>query len=154
MPNRSNGDGADDAAAWHRLAEVTDRRRALWLQSGDATRWSPCGIAWDAIAVTPLALGLGTLAAMGLSPAAGYPVLADRVRDVLYILVPPGTAAIAASGHGSLRALSSGDQLLLPTTEHGTAAAHWISRPRPEKDPLLLLSAERLITCLSAQVAP
>lgn len=155
MPNRSNGDGADDAEAWHRLAEVTDHRRALWLQSDDATRWSPCGISWDALAVTPLALGLSTLADMGLNPAAGYPVLADRVRDVLYILVPAGTAAIAAGGHGSVRALSAGHQLLIPMTEHGTAAAHWISGPHHKQDPhLRLLSAERLITYLNAQVSP
>ena len=66
--------------------------------------------------------------ALHLGPHAGYPVLGDRIGDVLYLLVPPGTAA-ATAGLCGVRGLSTGGQLLWPLTAHGTASAHWISPP-------------------------
>ncbi|MGP3978985.1 hypothetical protein ACTWQF_34220 [Streptomyces sp. 8N114] len=114
---------------WHRLAQPTERHRALWARGSDSTRWAECGRTWDAVAITPISRGLDALGAMRLNPTAGFPVLADRLRDVLYILVPPRTGS-AAAGLPGVRILSLGDQLLLPQTPHGTEAAYWISTPR------------------------
>lgn len=121
--------GRPAAPTWHRLAQPTDRRRALWASSRDRTGWRACGWTWDAVAITPISVGLDALAAMHLGTASGHPVLADRIRDVLYVLVPPGTGT-AAAGLPGVRVLSRGNQLLFPDTEHGTASAHWISPPR------------------------
>ena len=134
------------APAWHRLALPTDRRRALWASSRDRTGWRACGWDWDAVAVTPIAVGLDALAAMHLGTASGHPVLADRIRDVLYILVPPGTGG-AAAGLPGVRVLSRGSQLLFPETEHGTAVTHWISPPRPSPR---LVRTDRLAAHLRA----
>ncbi|MFK4694147.1 hypothetical protein [Streptomyces pristinaespiralis] len=120
---------ASPAPSWHRLAQPTDRRRELWRRGSDSTRWIECGRRWDAVAITPLVCGLDALAAMRLGPRSGYPVLADLVRDVLYVLVPSGTGS-AAAGLPGVRVLTAGSQLLFPATDHGTPAAHWISPPR------------------------
>ncbi|MEU1895758.1 hypothetical protein [Streptomyces pristinaespiralis] len=135
------------ASPWHRLARPTDRRRALWGRGSDSTRWVECGGHWDAVAITPMVRGLDALAAMRLGPRSGYPVLADVVRDVLYVLVPSGTGNAAASLPG-VRVLTTGNQLLLPATDHGTPAAHWISPPR-EVSPRLV-RADRLTRHLRA----
>jgi hypothetical protein len=87
-----------------------------------------CGRSWDAIAISPITPGLDALAAMHLGVRSGYPVLADLVRDIVYVLVPPGTGS-TATGLPGVRMLSTGTQLLLPATDHGTPAAHWISPP-------------------------
>ncbi|MGA6159118.1 hypothetical protein ACPEIC_37905 [Stenotrophomonas sp. NPDC087984] len=94
------------APAWYRVAQPTSRRRALWIHGDDRTRWAACGRVWDAVAITPIQLGLDALAAMRLGVASGYPVLADQIRDVLYVLVPPGTgaAAVGLPGVGVLLA--------------------------------------------------
>ncbi|MBT2469372.1 hypothetical protein J7E97_16180 [Streptomyces sp. ISL-66] len=135
---------------WHSLAEVTNQRRALWARGSDHTRWAPCGAAWDAVAVTPMSLGLDALVGLGLGTGSGYPVLADRIRGILYVLVPPGEGSAAAMVSG-VRALSGGDQLLMPCTDHGTPSAHWISPPR--EVPPLLVPADRLAAQLQDLVA-
>lgn len=81
------------------------------------------------MAIVPIRLGLDALVALRISPRRGYPVLADYVRDQLYVMVPPGTGS-AAAGLPGVRVLSDGHQLLLPNTAHGTATAYWISPPR------------------------
>ncbi|MEV6133218.1 hypothetical protein AB0M05_41570 [Streptomyces violaceusniger] len=138
------------ALAWYRVAQPTSRRCALWTHGDDRTRWAACGCAWDAVAITPIQLGLDALAAMRLGVASGYPVLADQVRDVLYVLVPPGTAAAATDLPG-VRVLSTGSQLLIPVTEHGTPAAHWISPPHRSRP--RLVPADRITTHLRRLMA-
>ncbi|NUH42870.1 hypothetical protein HUF15_40325 [Streptomyces samsunensis] len=139
------------APSWYRMAQPTSRRRALWIRGGDRTRWAACGCAWDAVAITPIQLGLDALVAMRLGTESGYRVLADQIRGVLYILVPPGTGA-AAIGLPGVRVLSTGSQLLIPVTEHGTPAAHWISPPRPSRP--RLVPTGRLTTRLRRLMAP
>ncbi|CAL9677795.1 hypothetical protein SUDANB105_08106 (plasmid) [Streptomyces sp. enrichment culture] len=116
-------------STWHRLAQPSDRIRAQWVRGGERTRWAACGQNWDAVAITPIALGLDALVALRISPRRGYPVLADHLRDQLYVLVPPGTGR-AAAGLPGVRVLSDGHQLLVPQTAYGTPAAYWISPPR------------------------
>ncbi|MEU4898866.1 hypothetical protein AB0B12_42020 [Streptomyces sp. NPDC044780] len=139
------------AAAWYRVAQPTSRRRALWIHGGDRTRWAACGCAWDAVAITPIQLGLDALAAMRLGVDSGYPVLVDQIRGVLYVLVPPGTGA-AVIGLPGVRVLSTGSQLLIPVTEHGTPAAHWISPPRRSRP--RLVPTGRLTMHLRGLMAP
>ncbi|MFD4178145.1 hypothetical protein [Streptomyces anulatus] len=121
---------------WHRLAQPCDHLRALWGQGVDRTRWVACGRTWDAVAISPMALGLQALVAMRVGPRRGYPVLADHLRDQLYVLVPPGTGS-AAAGLPGVRVLGAGFQLLMPTTEHGTLVAHWVSPPGSASSPLV-----------------
>ncbi|MFD4483335.1 hypothetical protein ACFWPU_45550 [Streptomyces sp. NPDC058471] len=128
--------GKPSTSTWHRLGQPTDRLRVLWLRGSDRTQWLTCGQTWDAVAITPISHGLDVLAAMRVSPRRGYPVLADHLRDQLYVLVPPGTGH-AAVGLPGVRVLGDGFQLLVPTTTHGSAVAHWVSRPRVTPAPLI-----------------
>lgn len=138
------------APTWYSLAQVTGPRRALWARGTDHTRWAKCGADWDAVAIAPLSLGLDALVGLGLDAVAGYPVLADRVRGILYVLVPAGDGAIAAAVPG-MRALTKGDELLMPCTDHGTPSAHWISPPRAPVPPMV--PAGRLAAQLQDLVA-
>lgn len=95
-----------------------------------------CGQTWDAVAISPISHGLDALAAMRVSPRRGYPVLADHLRDQLYVLVPRGTGHQAA-GLPGVRVLGDGFQLLMPAAEHGSAVAHWVSPPREVPPPLI-----------------
>ncbi|MEU3204100.1 hypothetical protein ABZ702_09440 [Streptomyces cyaneofuscatus] len=124
------------APVWHRLAQPNDHLRALLGGSVDRTRWVACGHSWDAVAISPMAVGLEALVAMRVGPRSGYPVLADHLRDQLYVLVPPGTGS-AAAGLPGVRVLGAGFQLLMPTGEHGTLVAHWVSPPRGTPSPLV-----------------
>ncbi|MFD5898602.1 hypothetical protein [Streptomyces sp. NPDC060366] len=130
-------------ATWHRLAEPSDQRRALWTNGADRTRWATCGQAWDAVAITPISRGLDVLTAMCLDPRNGHPVIADQLSDVLYVLVPSGSGR-AAAGLRGVRVLSTGDYLMVPTTEPGSPAAYWISPPH-DTTPLRLVRTDRLI---------
>ncbi|MBL1121065.1 hypothetical protein JK364_53930 [Streptomyces sp. 110] len=76
---------------------------------------------------------------------------AIQIRDVLYILVLPGTST-AAIGLPGVRVLSTGSQLLIPVTEHGTPAAHWISPPHPS--PPRLVPTDWLTTHLRRLTVP
>jgi hypothetical protein len=87
---------------------------------------------------------------MQLGPKAGYRVLADRLRDELYVLVAPGTAAAAAEVPG-VHVLGRGRQLLMPTTDHGTFCAHWISARQSSP---LLVPADQLVTALRELTDP
>ncbi|MGW6202034.1 hypothetical protein ACWF9B_00035 [Streptomyces sp. NPDC055089] len=115
--------GTQPIPTWHRLAQPTDRLRALWVRGDDRTRWMTCGQTWNAVAVSPISQGLDALVAMRVSPRRGHPVLADHLRDQLYILVPPGTghAAVCCAG---VRVLGDGHKLLVPVSEHGGPVAH------------------------------
>ncbi|MFZ3475392.1 hypothetical protein ACODT3_43240 [Streptomyces sp. 4.24] len=135
---------------WYSLAQVTGPRQALWARGTDHTRWAKCGVDWDAVAITPLSLGLDALVGLGLGAGSGYPVLADRVRGILYVLVPAGDGGIAAAVPG-VRTLTRGDELLMPCTDHGTPSAHWVSPPRAAVP--LLAPAGRLAAQLQDLVA-
>ncbi|WP_331745945.1 hypothetical protein [Streptomyces sp. NBC_00872] len=139
--------GKSSTPAWHRLARPSDRLRAQWVRGDDRTHWVACGRTWDAVAVSPMSRGLDTLVAMRVGPRPGYPVLADHLRDQLYILVPPGTGHTAA-GLPGVRVLGRGVQLLMPVSEHGNPAAHWVSPPRAV--PPLLIRPDRLTHHLRA----
>ncbi|WP_229839722.1 hypothetical protein [Streptomyces rubiginosohelvolus] len=102
-----------------------------WRHRPEHTRWQACGQSWDAVAITPISLGLAALTALRLSPRRGYPVLADHLRDCLYVMVPPGTGS-AAAGLPGVRVLSDGHQLLIPHPGTGSPAAHWVSAPGAE----------------------
>lgn len=114
---------------WHRLARPSDRLRAQWVRGDDRTRWVACGRTWDAVAISPISRGLDALAAMRVGPRRGYPVLADHLRDQLYVLVPPGSGGEAAALPG-VRVLGDGFQLLMPAGQYGSPGAHWVSPPR------------------------
>lgn len=121
---------------WHRLAQPSDRLRAQWVRGDDRTQWVACGRTWDAVAISPMSRGLDALVAMRVGPRRGYPVLADHLRDQLYVLVPPGTGQ-AAAGLPGVRVLGDGVQLLVPAGQHGSAVAHWVSPPREGVPPLI-----------------
>jgi hypothetical protein len=139
--------GKPPTPTWHRLAQPTDRLRALWVRGSDRTRWVSCGQSWDAVAISPISRGLDALVAMQVSPRRGYPVLADHLRDQLYVLVPPGTGR-AAAGLPGVRVLGDGFQLLMPATEHGSPTAHWVSPPC--EGPARLIHPDRLTHHLRA----
>lgn len=132
---------------WHRLAQPSNRLRAHWVRGDDRTQWVACGRTWDAVAISPISRGLDALVAMRVGPRWGYPVLADHLRDQLYVLVPPG-AGRAASGLPGVRVLGDGWQLLMPVGRHGSLAAHWVSPPREIPPPLM--RPDRLIHHLRA----
>ncbi|MGW6744814.1 hypothetical protein ACWGDX_29455 [Streptomyces sp. NPDC055025] len=126
------------ARTWHELAAVTDAKRRLWLRGRNRTGWTVCGREWDAVAVEPMAAGLDALAAMRAGTRRGYQVLADHLSDRLYVAVPAGTGH-AFTGIPGVRVLSSGHQLLTPSTpQDGTAAADWVSHPRGDRPPALI----------------
>ncbi|MCZ4101088.1 hypothetical protein [Streptomyces sp. H39-C1] len=129
------------AASWHQLAVPDARCRARWARGTDATGWAECGRQWDAVAIDSCTLGLDALVAMRVGTRSGYPVLADLLRDLLYVMVAPGTGACAAEVPG-VRVLSAGRYLLMPTTGHGSISAHWISAPRTT--PLRLVDVGQL----------
>ncbi|MBC9730546.1 hypothetical protein [Streptomyces sp. TRM68367] len=130
------------APTWHELAAVTDAKRKLWLLSRSHTGWAVCGREWDAVAVEPMAAGLDALAAMRAGTRRGYQVLADHLSDRLYVAVPADSGT-AFAGIPGVRVLSSGHQLLTPSTpQDGTAAADWVSHP-PGDAPPALVAADR-----------
>ncbi|OEJ21285.1 hypothetical protein AR457_36185 [Streptomyces agglomeratus] len=116
---------------WAAKKAVDSRTRALWARGDDSTRWARCGDAWDVVVIEPIGLGLEALDQMGADPSSGYPVLADHIRDRLYVMVRAGTGHTAHLP--GTRVLSRDQQLLLPCTP----AAHWISTPRETAPPLL-----------------
>ncbi|MFK0016336.1 hypothetical protein [Streptomyces sp. NPDC091027] len=130
---------------WHTQAAVTDKLVAQWRTAPCGSGWVSCGSDWDAVAIRPLGHGLDALAVLGLSPRRGYPVLADHISGVLYVMVPPGTGHLAADVPG-VRVLSSGAELVVPWGPHGSPAAHWVSPQR--EDPPPLVRADRLADVL------
>jgi hypothetical protein len=126
MPTPSNSRG--HASSWSSKLSVDDQTGKQWARGADRTRWIPCGWSWDAAAVTPMIWGLQALDGLGLDLLGGYGVLADRLRDTVYVMVPTGTGAPLAEVPG-VRVLSSGRHLLVPQTRHGTYCSHWISEP-------------------------
>lgn len=148
MASGSATDTGRATSSWHRLAQPTAKRRALWARGTERTIWRECGKTWDAVVIAPITLGLDVLAAMRLDPRGGYPVLADFVRPQLYVLVRAGTGNTAA-GLPGVRVLTGGSQLLVPATAHGTPSAHWLSPPR-EGPASRLVPADQLTTHLRA----
>ncbi|MFD3932645.1 hypothetical protein [Streptomyces sp. NPDC058614] len=123
---------------WHELAQPSSHKRARWDRGLNRTRWSPCGKAWDAVAITPLDRGLEALAALGTGPRSGALVLVDHLRGVLYVMVPPGSGDVLA-GLSGVRVLSDGNELLMPATyDDSTASADLISYPRDGEPPVLV----------------
>lgn len=139
------------ARTWYGLAAHNARQRALWATGHDVTRWAACGFSWDAVAIAPIRRGLDALQTMEIRPGAAAPVLADHVRDVLYVMVPPGTGSAAADLPG-VRALSTGHHVLVPVTPDGSYCAHWLSPPDPNIRPAT--SAAQLADRLRAADTP
>ncbi|MFF1560945.1 hypothetical protein [Streptomyces sp. NPDC058279] len=133
------------ATTWHEQAAVSDQRLQRWRFGFGGAGWVHCGQSWDALAISPITLGLDALSALRLSPRSGYPVLADHVRGVLYVMVAPGTAT-SVENPPRARGLSVGHHLLVPYAEPGTPSAHWVSAPREE--PPLLLRADLISSVL------
>ncbi|MEU9349177.1 hypothetical protein AB0D74_49070 [Streptomyces sp. NPDC048278] len=148
MPNSSAGGTRGRKRAprtWHDLAAATAKKRDLWLQTGSRvlnhTEFVACGLDWDAVAVRPIQLGLDALVAMQLGTRRGYRVLADHLRDELYVLVPVGNAD-DFTGLPGVRVLSRGHQLLMPRTpEHTSQVADWVGTPG---ETLALVDPQRL----------
>ncbi|MFD4635495.1 hypothetical protein ACFVYR_37850 [Streptomyces sp. NPDC058284] len=141
------------APTWHELARVTARKEIRWQRGGTRTHWLACGTGWDVVSVEPMAAGLQALAAMGASTRRGYWVIADHLRDRLYVAVPTGCGD-AFKDIGGVRLLSKGHQLLIPSThEDATVSADWISHPRGSKPPALI-DAERFAAHLRGTNAP
>ncbi|MEV5348927.1 hypothetical protein [Streptomyces achromogenes] len=114
---------------WSSTAAVDDLLRERWRRTDSRTTWAPCGRDWDAVAVAPLERGLAALDALRLGLRTGYPVLADRLSNRLYVMVDAGTGN-ACEGIAGVRVLSAGALVLVPVSGAGTVAAHWISAPR------------------------
>ncbi|MER7938816.1 MULTISPECIES: hypothetical protein [unclassified Streptomyces] len=148
MPNSSAGGTRGRKRAprtWHDLAAATDKKRDLWLQTGarvlNHTEFVACGLDWNAVAVRPIQRGLDALVALQLDTRHGYRVLADHLRDELYVLVPVGNAD-DFTGLPGVRVLSRGHQLLMPRTpEHTSQVADWVGTPG---ETLALVDPERL----------
>ncbi|MFJ2263048.1 hypothetical protein ACIOKD_32890 [Streptomyces sp. NPDC087844] len=137
---------------WHELATVTDAKRRLWRGSRNRTSWTPCGRDWDTVAVQPMAAGLDALTAMRAGTRCGHQVLADHLRDRLYVAVPTDSAGTFANILG-VRVLSSTHQLLVPSTPRdGSIAADWVSHP-PRGTPPVLIAA-RFADHLRALISP
>ncbi|GAA3760765.1 hypothetical protein [Streptomyces tremellae] len=117
--------------SWHEIAQLTDQRRAQWERGTARTYWAACGLTWDAVVVAPIPRALDALDALELDPRRGYPVLADYLRNRLYILVPAGTSR-AVEGIDRCRALTRGAHLLLPERGHGTPSSCWLSPLRAD----------------------
>ncbi|MGV9884466.1 hypothetical protein [Streptomyces sp. NPDC003006] len=140
------------APTWHELAEPTAEKHARWERARDRTQWVACGDLWDAVSITPMDTGLAALTALRAGTCRGYPVLADHLRDVLYVLVAAGTGS-SCVGVPGVRVLSRGHQLLIPSSEFdGTAVAHWVSSPREQ--PPALVGADQLAAHLHRLAEP
>ncbi|MFK4070412.1 hypothetical protein [Streptomyces sp. NPDC029674] len=123
---------------WHDLAQPSIGKQARWGRGLERTRWASCGKEWDAVAITPMKRGLNVLTALRIGPRRGALVLADHLRDTLYVMVEPGTGDVLA-GLPGVRVLSGGSELLMPTTYGDTtAAADLISHPRIGEPPALI----------------
>ncbi|MFJ2559201.1 MULTISPECIES: hypothetical protein [unclassified Streptomyces] len=77
-----------------------------------------------------LVTGLYALDRLRHPSRCGYPVLADHLSDVLYVMVVTGSGTVLTLPTG-VRILTAGDYLLVPVTVNGpgSPAAHWISPP-------------------------
>ncbi|MFD7015276.1 hypothetical protein [Streptomyces sp. NPDC059928] len=95
------------------------------------------------MAITPMETGLDALTGLRIGPRRGALVLVDHVRDVLYVMVPPGSGDVL-EGLPGVRVLSVGNELLMPATyDDSTASADLISCPRDDAPPALV-PADRL----------
>ncbi|MEV6048798.1 hypothetical protein [Streptomyces xanthochromogenes] len=140
-------------ATWSDLGQITDDKREWWRRQSGRTDWMACGVTWDAVSISPMPVGLAALSAARTDPRGGYMVLADHVKNVLYVLVPPGTGN-ACEGIVGVRVLSRGYQLLVPERpEHSTIAADWISHPAGDK-PARLVQAEQFAAHLRDLTTP
>jgi hypothetical protein len=143
---------ASAVPSWYALAQPSSSKRARWVRGLSRTRWAACGKDWDAVAITPLNHGLGALAGLGISPRRGCLVLADHVRDVLYVMVAPGSRNVL-DGLPGVRVLSVGNELLMPATyDDSAAAADLLSHPL-EGEPPALLPVDRLAGQLRPGIA-
>lgn len=157
MANASAGQTAKKttraAPTWRELIVVTTAKERLWQRSKTRTQWVACGKDWDAVCVEPMAAGLDALAGMRAGTRRGYWVLADHLRDRLYVAVPSGSGD-DFEGIEGVRVLSVGYQLLIPSTfEDGTISADWVSHPRGTASPVLV-DAERFAAQLRDLAAP
>ncbi|WP_369228856.1 ATP-binding protein [Streptomyces sp. R21] len=151
----AGGSGADAGSerrptrTWRDAAQVTTEKQAQWRRGRRRTDFAACGTAWDAVSIAPMETAWSALDAMRLGLRRGYPVLADHLREVAYVLVPPGSGTAFADLPG-VRVLSAGDFLLMPRTPgESTAVADWISAPRD--DPPTLVCADRLASHLNTK---
>ncbi|MBT2511329.1 hypothetical protein J7I98_37040 [Streptomyces sp. ISL-98] len=123
---------------WHELAAETDSKRALWVRGRNHTDFVACGEDWQAVCVKPIELGLDALAAMRIGTRRGYLIVADHLRGVLYVMVPPGNGE-AFAGIPGVRVLGRGHQLLMPrTTQDSSTVADWVGIPRTLDVPVLV----------------
>ncbi|KAF5990243.1 hypothetical protein [Streptomyces sp. WAC00263] len=143
---KSSADGPDKrkkAPTWPELAAETDGKKAQWIRGRNHTEFAPCGIEWDAVSVRPMQLGVDALVAMRIGTRLGYPIVADRLCGVLYVLVPPGSADLFV-GIPGVRVLDRGHQLLVPRTAYDSSpAADGVGTPR-DVDNLVLVRPDRL----------
>jgi hypothetical protein len=124
---------------WSELVAETDGKRARWVRGRTHnTEFVPCGLAWDAVAVRALQLGVDALAAMRLGTRRGYLIVADHLRGVLYVMVPTGNGE-AFAGIPGVRVLGRGYQLLMPRSpQDSSAVADWVATPRDLGTPVLV----------------
>lgn len=136
---------------WHELAAVTGSKRAHWVRGCNHTEFVECGERWQAVSVTPLRLGLDALTGMRIGSRRGYLIVADHLRGVLYLMVPPGSAAADVfAGIPGVRVLGRGHQLLMPRTVYDSSAvADWVGIPRDVEDPVFV-DPNRLAAHLTA----
>jgi hypothetical protein len=122
---------------WYDAAEPSPQHFDAWRNGQGRAKLEWLGERWDAVAVAPARFALDALTGMRLSPRTGYPVIGDRARDTVYVMVHPGSAGEAIS-LPSVRVLGRGHLLLVPDAvrvacPHGTPCAHWISAPRTNR---------------------
>ncbi|MFK4070436.1 hypothetical protein [Streptomyces sp. NPDC029674] len=133
------------APTWHELAKASADKELRWQRARMRTQWLACGAGsgsgWDVVSVEPMAAGLDALTAMGAGTRRGYWVIADHLRDRLYVAVPAGPGDLFQDIDG-VRLLSQGHQLLIPSTcADTTISADWISHPRGSQPPILVDAA-------------
>ncbi|WP_432105962.1 hypothetical protein [Streptomyces sp. bgisy091] len=70
---------------------------------------------------------MDALTAMGVDPLAGYLVVAEHLRGVLYVMVPPHTGSSAFRRIPGVRFLGKGQQVLVPRSPcDSSTLAGWV----------------------------
>ncbi|MFJ2833577.1 hypothetical protein ACIPC1_39570 [Streptomyces sp. NPDC087263] len=140
------------APTWPELAAESEIKKGQWVRGRNYTEFVPCGLEWDAVSVRPLELGVDVLVAMRIGTRRGYAIVADHLRGVLYVLVPPGSGDLFAD-IPCVRVLGRGHQLLVPrSAQDSSPAADWVGTPG-DVDKLVLVPADRLAARLQ-ELAP